>query len=269
MQLHVIGADAHAISYLIDSGATRVLVDCGVPPATMRTRLLDYGLDPLSIDAVVLTHEHEGHSRGLKHHPFRDAVPIIASHHTLALMREDRTIPRVRWCPAAPEIPFSIGDFLLEGIPVAHDAVDPFAWLVGERRVRGSLGITGDLGQVSRRVTDRFLEADTVILHANHDDSLLRIDASSDRSSNARSHERANNLHGHLSNDQAAALVGQLALRGRLRGVFLSHLEPRWNSPHHALGSIGATLTAIARTDIPVRCLRNGETHRWGAATGE
>lgn len=262
MQLHVIGADAHAISYLIDSGTTRVLVDCGVPPATMRARLSDYGLDPFSIDAIVLTHEHEGHSRGLESHPFRDAVPIIASHHTLAFLRMDRKIPRVRWCPAAPEIPFSIGDFHFEGIPVAHDGVDPFAWLIGERATKGVLGITGDLGQVSRLVTERFLKAEIVLLHANHDDALLPIDATSDPSSDAGSHERAKKRHGHLSNEQAAALVAQLALRGSLRSVYLSHLDPRWNTPHRAVGTIEATLTAIDRNSIPVRCLRNGETHR-------
>ena len=262
MQLHVIGARPHAIAYLLSSGATRVLVDCGLPARTMRARLSAIGIDPLSIDAVVLTHEHGGHACGLEDHPFRDGIPVVASDHTCRFLGAGAAISRVRWLPASADLPFAIGDLAFRGWPVAHDAVDPFAWLVEERGSGFSIGITGDLGHATRLLTESFLGADWLLVHANHDEDLLRADESTAASNRLR----AANRHGHLSNGQAADLVAQLVLRGRLGGVLLSHLDPRWNTPRHALDAVEAALAAIARPEIPVRCLGTGETHRLNPA---
>jgi phosphoribosyl 1,2-cyclic phosphodiesterase len=257
MHLHVIGARPHAIAYLLSSGTTRVLVDCGLPARMMRARLSAIGLDPLSIDAVVLTHEHGGHACGLGDHPFRDDIAVVASEHTCRFLGADAAISRVRWLPASADLPFAIGDLVFRGWPVAHDAVDPFAWLVEERGSGFSIGITGDLGHVSRQLIEMLLRADCILVHANHDEELLRAD----QSTAPPTRLRAANRHGHLSNEQAADLVAQLALRGRLGRVLLSHLDPRWNTPRRTVGAVEATLAAIARPEIPVRCLRNGETH--------
>ncbi len=257
MHLHILGARPHAIAYLLRSGATRVLVDCGLPAGTMRDRLFAIGLDPLSIDAVVLTHEHGGHVGGLEDHPFRDGIPIVASDRTCHLLRAGTTISRVRWSPASAGLPFAIGDLTFRGWPVAHDAVDPFAWLVEERGSGFSIGITGDLGYASSQLAAMLLGVDCVLVHSNHDEELLRAD----ESTAVPNRLRVANRHGHLSNEQVADLVAQLAIRGRLGGVLLSHLDPRWNTPRRAVGAIESTLAAIARPEIPVHCLRNGETH--------
>jgi phosphoribosyl 1,2-cyclic phosphodiesterase len=108
-------------------------------------------------------------------------------------------------------------------------------------------------------MTETLAAADRVLIHAHHDEDLLH--ASADISDGTR--QRLRSRHGHLSNDQARDLVARLAARGRLDGVLLGHLAPRWNTPARALAEIGAALAAVARQEIPVHCLRAGQLYDW------
>jgi len=75
--------------FLIDTPTARVLVDCGLFQGlkTLRERnWMTFPVDPVSIDAVVLTHahlDHSGYIPGLARHGFRGR--IFATEHTLAL----------------------------------------------------------------------------------------------------------------------------------------------------------------------------------------
>ena len=51
--------------FLVEAGTTRILVDCGLFQGIKPLRLANwkrFGIDPASVDAVVLTHAHVDHS---------------------------------------------------------------------------------------------------------------------------------------------------------------------------------------------------------------
>jgi phosphoribosyl 1,2-cyclic phosphodiesterase len=260
MKLHILATGVNGTAYLVSSGNTRVLLDCGLPAGMMLERLGIFGIDPQSIDAAVLTHEHGDHACGLADHPFRDDFPVFASAYTCEVGKE--MIPgarSLRWCPVEAEESFAIGALGFRGFPVPHDSVDPLGWVVGERKTGFRLGYTGDAGHCTTWMTETLAAADRVLIHAHHDEDLLH--AAADLSAGTR--QRFLNRHGHLSNDQARDLVARLAARGRLDGVLLGHLHPRWNSPARALAEIESGLAAVARQEIPVHCLRPGQLHDW------
>lgn len=260
MKLHILATGIHGTAYLVTSGHTRVLLDCGVRAKTMRERLEIFGIDPQSVDAAVLTHEHGDHACGLADHPFRDGFPVFASARTCALLDAMTDGPRsLRWRPVPPEEPFTVGSLGFRGFPVPHDSVEPFGWLVEDRLSGFCLGYTGDAGHCTSWMREYLSAADRILVHAHHDENLLRADA--DISDGTR--QRFLNRHGHLSNDQARDLVAWLAARGRLGGVLLGHLAPRWNTPRRALDEIEAGLAAVARPEIPAHCLRAGQLYDW------
>jgi phosphoribosyl 1,2-cyclic phosphodiesterase len=260
MKLHILGTGILGTAYLVTSGSTRLLLDCGLRTGTMRKRLREFGIDPRSIDAAVLTHEHSDHARGLADHPFRDDFAVFASARTcgiLEVMTEE--LRPLRWCPVEAEEPFAIGALSFRGFRVPHDSVDPLGWLAVEHGSGFCLGYTGDAGHCTRWMAETLAAADRVLIHAHHDEDLLH--ASADISDGTR--QRLRSRLGHLSNDQARDLVARLATCGRLDGVLLGHLHPRWNTPARALTEIEDALAAVARQEIPVRCLRAGQLYDW------
>jgi phosphoribosyl 1,2-cyclic phosphodiesterase len=260
MKLHILATGIDGTAYLLSSGNTRVLLDCGLHAETMRERLRIFGVDPLSIDAAILTHEHDDHACGLANHPFRDDFPVFASAPTCAVLRDmTGELRSLRWCPVEEEESFVIGALGFRGFPVPHDSVAPLGWLIGERKTGFCLGYTGDAGHCTRWMAETLASADRVLIHAHHDEDILH--ASADISDGTR--QRLRSRHGHLSNDQARDLVARLAACGRLDGVLLGHLAPRWNTPARALAEIGVALAAVARQEIQVHCLRPGQLHDW------
>jgi len=47
---------------VVESGATRVLLDCGLAPREIERRLARLGLEPADLSAVLVTHEHDDHA---------------------------------------------------------------------------------------------------------------------------------------------------------------------------------------------------------------
>ncbi|HEX2722602.1 MAG TPA: MBL fold metallo-hydrolase, partial [Gemmatimonadaceae bacterium] len=64
MKLCLLGSGSRGNAVLMQSGDTRILVDAGFGTRTMAQRLARIAVDPRSIQAVVVTHEHVDHVRG-------------------------------------------------------------------------------------------------------------------------------------------------------------------------------------------------------------
>lgn len=66
--------------YAIDCGAGVVLIDagCGLEPELIEANLLNDGIDPHSVKAIVLTHTHADHAGGCRHWKERTRCQIIA-----------------------------------------------------------------------------------------------------------------------------------------------------------------------------------------------
>jgi phosphoribosyl 1,2-cyclic phosphodiesterase len=65
MRFCTLGSGSAGNSTLVVAGETRVLLDCGLSGRETIKRLQAVGEDPARLNAVVLTHEHGDHVRGL------------------------------------------------------------------------------------------------------------------------------------------------------------------------------------------------------------
>ena len=65
MRIASLGSGSKGNATLVDTGETLVLIDCGLPRKEMELRLASQEVAGSDIDAILVTHEHGDHSRGV------------------------------------------------------------------------------------------------------------------------------------------------------------------------------------------------------------
>ena len=233
MRFCTLACGSKANATLVEIGATRILIDCGLGPRILAKRLADAGVEPSSVDAVVVTHEHIDHMKGLAQAVAKWHWPVVSTTGTLAGLRD---VPMDRQRPLGYGASFTIGECVVELVAVPHDAAQPAAVVVTSTRSGARLGVTTDLGHVPESLCAAFDRLDFLVLESNHCEEMLRngpyppflqARIASDR--------------GHLSNRQTGALLQRVAHAG-LRQVLLAHLSQQNNAPAVALEAAAGVL---------------------------
>lgn len=246
LELAVLGSGSSGNSALVCLGETRLLVDAGLSARQLCVRLEKLGVDPDSLSGILLTHEHGDHTRGIDVFCRKRELPVFATTHTCALVRESVN-SRVVWNPFEAGSAFAIGDIEIESFSVPHDAVDPVGFVL--RCEESSVGILSDVGHVTRMIIERLRRVDTLFAESNYDEVMLQNDTKRPWATK----QRISNRHGHLSNDQTAELVGQIA-GPNLHRVVLGHLSSDCNTAELACEVIRKKLHEIGHLEVSVEC---------------
>ena len=224
MRVSVLGSGSAGNATFVWAGNTRVLVDAGFSGKDLARRLETLGHGPDEIDAIIVTHDHGDHTRGMGVFARRHGTPLYMTEPTRAacakLLRGEETIVAYR-----PGRAFNIGDVRVEPFLTVHDAADPVGVTLVDECTGLRLGVATDLGRPTAQVRHALSECDLLILEANHDEVLLHTSAYP-----ASVRRRIASSHGHLSNQAAARFVIEL-LHPRLAGVVLAHLSKECNRP--------------------------------------
>ena len=235
MRVSVLGSGSGGNATFVWAGNTRVLVDAGFSGKDLARRLDTLGQSADDIDAIIVTHDHGDHTRGMGIFARRHGTPLYMTEPTQAacskLLRGQETIVAYR-----PGRAFNIGDVRVESFLTAHDAVDPVGVTLVDECTGLRLGVATDLGRPTAQVRHALSSCDFLILEANHDEVLLHTSAYP-----ASVRHRIASSHGHLSNQAAARFVIEL-LHPRLAGVVLAHLSQECNRPELAHSVVGDAL---------------------------
>ena len=235
MRAWTLGSGSRGNAILLECEGTRVLIDAGYPPRTLARRLAAVDITPESIAAVIVTHEHVDHARGVRAAQAKWGWHAYGSAGTLGGIA---ALDATRATAAAPGMPFEIGDMEITLVPVPHDASAPTACLATSTRTGWRTGIAHDLGSVTDVLRLAFASLDLLLLESNHDEQMLRTGPYP-----AFLQERVAGRTGHLSNGQSATLLRELATP-TLREVALLHLSETNNTPALALASARDALLA-------------------------
>ena len=223
MRVHVVSTGSSGNAILVEADGTRVLVEAGVNPRRVVTRMRDLGHDlfPRGVDGILVTHHHNDHAAQLE--PLCKALGVA---HAGEASREERgratlhlhdgiEAPRVRHRYAARRYraghAFSVGDLRIRTHVLAHDA--PHVAFAIQSKTH-TLGFVTDVGSITHDVIDFLLSCDTVLLESNFCPELLQIGPYP----TSLRRRIAGNL-GHLSNAQAASLAGEIT-RGGVSKIF-------------------------------------------------
>ena len=232
MKICLLASGSKGNSILVESGKTRLLIDAGLSARELRKRLDSLGVEAESLDALLITHEHGDHVRGLG--------PLVRQLDLPVYLQTDlaRKLPDVGKPECVREFvdgeEFTIKDLTIRPFAITHDCLAPVGFtLDGEL---GKVGVATDLGVVTRLVTECLQDCRALVLETNHDEELLR-----DGPYPWKLKQRVRSNHGHLSNNAAGNLLQSLLWSG-LETVFLGHLSETNNRPDLAVDVVSAIL---------------------------
>lgn len=241
MRVAMLGSGSRGNATLLVSETTRILVDAGFSGRQLARRMESLGIEPESIDAVVLTHEHGDHTRGAGIFARRHRTPVYLTAGTREICADlFRGTEELRLY--SPSRAFEVGDLRIHPFLTAHDAVDPVAVTVEGVTCGTRVGVATDLGRPTTGIRHSLAGCDFLILEANHDEALLRTGPYP-----PSVQARIASSHGHLSNHAAADFIGEL-VHSRLAGILLAHLSARCNDPTLALEVVGTALDRLGWT---------------------
>jgi len=229
-------------------GSTRLLVDAGLSARELTRRLALVDVAPETIDAILLSHEHDDHTRGAERFSRKHEVPVLCSAATLeALDLSPRHFSR--WTPLVAGRPASVGGISVESFAVPHDAADPVGFVLTNNRRR--FGIATDLGHATPPVVERLRGCDVLMIESNHDDRML-----DEGPYPWHLKQRVSGRLGHLSNREAAELLRHV-VDGVCRVVVLAHLSEKNNTRQLAHRSAAAVVGRgrqihVAASDEPL-----------------
>lgn len=219
----------------VETRGVRLLIDAGIAGIQVQERLAARGVHPPEFDALLISHDHSDHVRcmGVYHRKF--GLPVYVTERTLLAARRRvklGMIDDVRCFRSGGS--FRVGGVTVETIPTPHDSVDGVGFVLDDGQCR--LGILTDLGHVFAGLEEVLSSLDAVLLESNYDPEMLETGPYP-----ALLKERIRGPHGHLSNDEAAALLSR-AFRRRLQWACLGHLSEHNNDPAVALATHRAVL---------------------------
>ncbi|MDY0211650.1 MAG: MBL fold metallo-hydrolase [Desulfuromonadaceae bacterium] len=219
MRICQLASGSKGNSIYIESDSTRLLIDAGLSARELTRRLLEIGVAAEDLDAVIISHEHRDHCIGAGPLCRRYNLPLYCLSQTFAALP---AIGAVNHCVLEIAGVLRLHDLEVETFPVTHDAVAPVGFVLTAGGAR--VGIATDLGVVTRLVRERLQRCQVLVLETNHDEQMLH-----DGPYPWHLKQRIRGSHGHLSNNQAAELLGDL-LWPELQAVFMAHISETNNT---------------------------------------
>ncbi len=217
----------------VGSKTTRVLIDAGLSLDATFERLKEASIDPRVIQAILITHEHSDHIKGLALLASKLNVPVLANAETakgiIAALGE-----RPKFKIFTTGETFQFGDLSVHPFSVPHDTLDPVGFTIQIENIK--LGICADLGHATSLIKKQLEFCDYLYLEANHEPSMVH---SSNRPQILK--QRILGRQGHLSNQDCAALLKEIMHLG-LKHVHLAHLSSECNTEEVALNVVQGIL---------------------------
>ena len=229
--------------YVEASPGNGLLVDAGISCRAVRERLAAIGRGLDAVRAVLVTHDHADHCKGLpvllRNAP---AARVFATEATAAAVEMTCGEGDLPWQIFDPATSFDAEGFCVRPVRLPHDAAESLGFVV--EAGGGRVGVVTDLGHAPKPLVASLAACHAMVLEFNHDELLLR---NSGRPANLI--RRILSPRGHLSNDAAGELLERV-VSPVTRRVFLAHLSGECNTPRHALGAAKAALARAGRKDV-------------------
>ncbi len=229
----VLASGSRGNATYISDGRTAILVDAGLSGIEIQRRMAAKDLDPNRLAAILVSHEHADHIQGVGVLSRRLGLPVYINEGTRNASGTTLGKLAGRHSFACGQT-FGIGSLTIHPFSISHDAEDPSGFTITCDQAK--IGLATDLGIVTGVVKTHLRACDILILEANHDPQML-IEGPYPWPLKQRIRGRS----GHLSNDDAAALVARLH-HERLAHIVLAHLSEENNTPQKARGAVEAIL---------------------------
>ncbi|WP_031406450.1 MBL fold metallo-hydrolase [Geobacillus vulcani] len=218
MRFSVLASGSTGNAFYIETDRQRLLVDAGLSGKQLEELFAEIGRHPGQLDALLVTHEHSDHIKGLGVLARKYRLPVYANEKTWQAMEQ-----AVGDIPAEQKFVFPLGtvrtfgDVDVESFGVSHDAAEPMFYVFHYEGKK--LVLLTDTGYVSERIKKTIENADVFVFESNHDVGMLRMGRypwSVKR--------RILSDVGHISNEEAGLALADV-IGDRTKQIYLAHLS--------------------------------------------
>ena len=239
----------------IGSGDGGILIDAGVSCKLIETALNERGINPKSIRAIFVTHEHNDHISGVRVFASKNNSVVYATEGTLSGM-ENLGVLNGKFKTEIVSKTHNIASGM-DIIPfdTMHDTAESCGYIIHTPDDR-TIAVATDIGFVTDSVRKAITGCDLVLIESNHDLHMLQTG-----SYPYYLKRRILSATGHLSNECCADELPALAQSGTSR-FYLGHLSRENNLPqradHTSLTRLTASGLKLGRDYILTVCSPQG-----------
>ncbi len=212
----------------LETDNTKILIDCGVSSKKIEEALNSIDVSAKNIDAIVISHEHSDHVKGLSVLCKKYDIPIYANSKTFNNINQDLT--QRKYIEFKSNKEFDIGDIKVFPFSIPHDAVDPCGFNFYHEK--NKVSIATDIGHVDNTILHNLDESSLLLLESNYEPDILKCS-----SYPYELKRRILGPNGHLSNEEAGDVITTLVKSG-VSNIMLGHLSEHNNFPELAYQTV-------------------------------
>ncbi|MDA3936061.1 MAG: MBL fold metallo-hydrolase [Actinomycetota bacterium] len=233
--IRFLGSGSSGNSIAIDAPDGVILVDAGFSAKETLRRLGELDIEPSRVQAIVVTHEHGDHVRGVRVLAKRLSVPVYSSSGTRRAAALDRECANSHVLIPAEATSIAGADVI--AFRTSHDTVDPIG--VRVEMPWGVITVVTDTGEITDEAREAMRDSSVLAVECNHDIEML----------NNGPYpwflkQRILSSRGHLSNVDAASAIAE-ACHDSLTAIYALHLSEANNVPRHVRASVDLALERI------------------------
>lgn len=217
-------------SSLIQTENTKILIDAGESAKKISQALNSINVEPTEINAILITHEHSDHIKGVGTFSKKYNIPVYANSETWNAMptqKEKVTSDNIKYFKFEK---FNIGDLSILPFSIPHDAANPCGFNIYYKDKK--ISVATDIGHMTTEVVNNLTNSSFILLEANYDPNILKCS-----SYPYQLKQRIAGPNGHLPNDIAGKTISYLVQHG-LNTVMLGHLSKENNFPELAYKTV-------------------------------
>lgn len=220
----VLASSSAGNSTYISCASGSLLVDAGISCRRIVNAVDSIGGSAEELSAVLITHEHSDHIKGLRNLVKKTGAAVYATAPVLEYLTANDCVQAGTELVEVTCAAFEVAGMQVTAFATPHDSAASVGYrfiLPGEQTV----AVATDLGEVTDEVMEGVRGCQTVLLEANYDPQLLRMG-----SYPYFLKQRISSSRGHLANDNTAEFAKYLINSGTAQ-LFLGHLSRENNNP--------------------------------------
>lgn len=215
---------------LAQTNTTKILIDAGESAKKIANSLESMQIDPRCINAILITHEHSDHVKGLGTLSRKYNIPVYANKETWEAMDSQREKMNEDNIKLFTFEKFNIGDIEIKPFSIPHDAANPCGFNLFHENKK--MSIATDVGHINKDVISHLANSSFLLIEANYEPEILKYSPYP-----YLLKERIKGPNGHLSNIDAGKTISYLSNYG-LKNVMLGHLSNENNFPELAYKTV-------------------------------
>ena len=220
-------------SLFVETEKTKILIDAGMSCKKIEEALHLIEVDPSSINAILVTHEHSDHVKGISTISKKFDIPIFATKETFeAMPTHTEKLAKKNINYFNPCEKFYIEDLEILPFSIPHDAANPCGFNIIKDKTH-QISIATDIGHMTKSIVKHLEGSEFILLESNYDTEVLKCCS---YPFNLKS--RIASDIGHLSNTMAGKTISYLSKNGNLKTAMLGHLSKESNFPELAYQTV-------------------------------